>query len=56
MNGTQYGLLNLTLGNVDSKRSIYNGSFNNKMRINITSEEISEDNFTLCCKLRAIYA
>ena len=55
--GTQYGLLNLTLGSiVGSIRSIYKGSFNNKIRINIASEEIGEDNFTLCCKLSAIYS
>ena len=55
--GTQIGLLKLTLGNiVGSIRSIYKGSFNNKIRINIASEEIGEDNFILCCKLRAIYA
>ena len=54
--GTQYGSLNLTLGNiVGSIRSIYKGSFNNKIRVNISSEEIGEDNFTLCCKLSAIY-
>ena len=53
--GTQYGSLNLTLGNiVGSIRSIYKGSFNNKIRVNIASEEIGEDNFTLCCKLSAI--
>ena len=55
--GTQYGSLNLTLGNiVGSIRSIYKGSFNNKIRVNISSEEIGEDNFTLCCKLSAIYS
>ena len=55
--GTQYGSLNLTLGNiVGSIRSIYKGSFNNKIRVNIASEEIGEDNFTLCCKLSAIYS
>ena len=55
--GTQYGLLNLTLGSiVGSIRSIYKGSFNNKIRVNIASEEIGEDNFTLCCKLSAIYS
>ena len=54
--GTQYGSLNLTLGNiVGSIRSIYKGSFNNKIKINISAEEIGEDNFTLCCKLSAIY-
>ena len=54
--GTQYGSLNLTLGNiVGSIRSIYKGSFNNKIKVNIASEEIGEDNFTLCCKLSAIY-
>ena len=48
--GTQYGSLNLTLGNiVGSIRSIYKGSFNNKIKINISAEEIGEDNFTLCC-------
>ena len=55
--GTQYGSLNLTLGNiVGSIRSIYKGSFNNKIKINISAEEIGEDNFTLCCKLSAIYS
>ena len=55
--GTQYGSLNLTLGNiVSSIRSIYKGSFNNKIKINISAEEIGEDNFTLCCKLSAIYS
>ena len=55
--GTQYGLLNLTLGNiVGSLRSIYKGLFNNKIRINIAAEEIKEDNSSLCCKLSAKYA
>ena len=55
--GNQYGLLNLTLGSiVGSMRSIYKGSFNNKIRINIAAEEISEENSSLCCKLSAKYA
>ena len=55
--GIQYGLLNLTLGNiVGSMRSIYKGSFNNKIKINIAAEEISEDNSTLCFRLSAKYA
>ena len=59
-NGIQYGSLKVTLGNiVGSMRSIFKGSFNNQIRINIAAEEIIEDdsrNSTLICKLSANYA
>ena len=58
-NGIRYGSLKVTLGNiVGSIRSIFKGSFNNQIRINIAAEEIIEDdstNSTLKCKLSANY-
>ena len=59
-NGIQYGSLKVTLGNiVGSIRSIFKGSFNNQIRINIAAEEIIEDDTTnanLMCQLIANYA